>query len=325
MQGHGAMMSGTKEKGLVLVAGPTASGKSALALALAEAFEGVIINADSMKVYRELRVLTARPDQAALGRAPHRLYGVLPAAPPCSAGRWREMALDEIAAARRGGQTPILVGGTGLYFRALSHGLAPVPEIRPEVRNAAARLLDRLGGARFHALLAERDPAMAAKLGPGDRQRLSRAWEVLEATGVSLAEWQSLERQGPALEGPVVTLLLEPPRERLYARCDARFAAMVEGGAVDEVRALAGLGLDPELPVMKALGVRELKSYLEGALTLAQATAAGQQATRRYAKRQTTWFRHQMPDARRVGAQDSESLRDEIFPFICEFLLTGQT
>jgi tRNA dimethylallyltransferase len=225
------MMSGTREKGLVLIAGPTASGKSTLALALAEAFEGVIINADSMQVYRELEILTARPDRAALARAPHRLYGVLGAEPPCSAGRWRGLALDEIAAARRAGQTPILVGGSGLYFRALTRGLAPVPDIAHEVRSAATGLYQRLGGERFHALLVERDPAMAARLGPGDRQRLTRAWEVLEATGASLAEWQGAEPQGPGLEGPVATLLLEPPRAALYARCDRRFAAMVAAGA----------------------------------------------------------------------------------------------
>jgi len=325
MRDHVAMMSGTREKGLVLIAGPTASGKSTLALALAEAFEGVIINADSMQVYRELEILTARPDEAARARVPHRLYGVLAAEPPCSAGRWRALALDEIAAARRAGQTPILVGGSGLYFRALTRGLAPVPDIAPAVRDAATRLYQRLGGERFHALVAERDPALAARLGPGDRQRLTRAWEVLEATGASLAEWQAAEPQGPALEGPVATLLLEPPRAALYARCDQRFAAMVAAGAVAEVRALMGLGLDPGLPVMKALGVRELGRYLDGEASLEQATAAGQQATRRYAKRQGTWFRHQMAEARKVTAQDSESLREEIFPFICEFLLTGQT
>lgn len=310
--------------GIVLVAGPTASGKSALASSLAEAFDGVIINADSMQVYRELAVLTARPTAADEARAPHRLYGIIPAAEPCSAGRWRSLALGEIERARGQGRMPILVGGTGLYFRALTKGLAPVPEIPPEVRAETLRLFERLGPGPFHDALAKRDPVMAGRLRRGDRQRLMRAWEVIEATGSSLAEWQALAPGAASLEGPVATLLVDCPRQTLYARCDRRFAAMVEHGAVEEVERLLDLGLEPHLPAMKAIGVRELGRRLAGEITLEQAVAAGQQATRRYAKRQRTWFGHQMPQARVISAQDSESLKSRIFPFICEILLTGQ-
>lgn len=296
---------------VVVVAGPTASGKSELALGLAERLGGVVINADSMQLYRELRILTARPGPDDEARAPHRLYGVVPAAEACSAARWREMAVAEIEAARAAGRVPLVVGGTGLYFRALIEGLAPVPDVPDSVRREARALHARLGGARFHALLSRRDPAMAARLGPGDSQRLVRAYEVLEATGTSLAEWQSLPPAGPGIERPVVKIVLTPPRDRLYARCDARFLAMVAAGAVTEVAALAALGLDPELPAMKALGVRELRRHLDGELDLEAAVLRAQTATRRYAKRQLTWFRHQMAEAAVIAATDPEARLDE--------------
>ncbi|MEE8203452.1 MAG: tRNA (adenosine(37)-N6)-dimethylallyltransferase MiaA [Alphaproteobacteria bacterium] len=307
---------------VVIVGGPTASGKSALALDLAEALDGVVINADSMQVYRELRILTARPGPAAEARAPHRLYGVLPAAEACSAARWRGMALAEIAAARGAGRLPVLVGGTGLYFRALDKGLAPVPAIRAAVRAAARTRHAELGGEAFHAALAGRDPEMAARLAPGDSQRLIRAWEVVEATGVSLAEWQRREAPGDGASLSPVSLVLAPPRGELYAACDARFAAMVEAGALDEVAALDALGLAPELPAMKALGVRELRRHLAGELALDAAVAAAQQATRNYAKRQLTWFRHQMPEARLVESQYSQDLAPRLIEEIRRFLLT---
>jgi len=314
---------------VLVIAGPTASGKSALALALAETAGGVIVNADSMQVYRELRVLTARPDAAALARAPHRLYGVLPAAEACSAGRWRARALDEIAAAHGVGALPILVGGTGLYLKALMTGLAELPEIPAAVRAAAGARHDALGGAAFHAELKARDPAMAARLRPTDRQRLIRAWEVIEATGRSLADWQA----GTTAEGELTILptLVLPPRGALYVACDARVEAMVAAGALDEVRVLLALALDPALPAMKAIGVRELGAVLDGTSTLAQATAQMQQATRNYAKRQLTWLRHQLPPPgpipagtllpavvieRPGDAQLLESLKARIFNFI---------
>ena len=316
---------------LVIVTGPTASGKSDLALRLAETFEGVVINADSMQVYRELSVLTARPGLEAMRRVPHRLYGVLPGAERCSAGRWSVMARAEIAAARDRGRLPIVTGGTGLYLRALLEGLDPVPAVPEAVRARARRLHDTLGGRGFHAALAARDPAMAGRLHPNDRQRLVRAWEVMEATGRSLADWQAAGGTGqdgprPGL-GRCLWLLCLPPRAQLYAACDGRFLEMIERGALDEVRALEALGLDPTLPVMKALGVPEFRAHLAGETSLEAAIAQAQQATRRYAKRQETWLRTQLPGATRKSAmqiaQFSESLLDDIFSKIRRFLLTA--
>lgn len=310
---------------VVVIAGPTASGKSGLALALAEAFDGTVINADSMQVYRELRILTARPDTAAEARVPHRLYGVLSATEACSAARWRELAISEIEAAWHAGRLPILVGGTGLYLRALFAGLAPVPEIPTEVRDAVRVLHRRLGVERFHAALAERDPTMAARLNPGDTQRVIRAFEVLEATGTSLADWQARPAEAPAFAASAATLVSEPPRAELYARCDARLLAMLDAGALEEVRALDATGIDPALPAMKAVGVPELRRHLNGELTLTEAIAAAQQTTRRYAKRQSTWFRHQIDTKLILRTQFSESFMPEIFAFIRQFLLTVPT
>jgi len=321
---------------VLVIAGPTASGKSALALALAEATDGVVINADSMQVYSELRVLTARPDDAALRRATHRLYGVLSVAEPCSAGRWRRLALDEIAAARAAGRLPILAGGTGLYLKALMEGLAEIPDVPADIRAAAAARHAALGGAAFHAELAGRDPAMAARLRPSDRLRLIRAWVDIAAPGRSLAEWQAGAAASEHLT--IQPILVLPPRAALYAACDARVVAMLAAGAVEEVRALLDMHLDPALPAMKAVGVRELGALLAGAATVVEATAAMQQATRNYAKRQLTWLRHQMPAPGRVAAgtieaaetlevppgrmadaQLLESLKGRIFNFIRHF------
>ncbi len=319
---------------VVIVTGPTASGKSGLALRLAESFDGVVINADSMQVYRELAILTARPDLAAMRRFPHRLYGVLPGGERCSAGRWRVMALAEIAAAHAESKVPIVVGGTGLYLRALVEGLSPAPEV-PEATRAKAKALHRdLGGEKFHTLLAARDPAMAARLHPNDTQRLLRAWEVMEASGRSLAEWQALgQARGGGADSAesqalgVFWLISQPARQNLYTACDARFLAMIQAGALDEVRALNALRLDHALPIMKALGVRELSAHLSGESSLEDAVAKAQQATRNYAKRQATWMRTQLPSLARDPAkrfeQLSESLRANIFSEIRRFLLTG--
>ncbi len=309
---------------VVVLGGVTASGKSALALALAGEFGARIINADSMQVYRELPVLTAQPRADGTRRAPHRLYGVLPAAERCSAARWRVMAVAEIAAAHEAGELPLLVGGTGLYLMALMQGLSEIPEIPDDVRAAARARHRRLGGADFHADLALRDPVMAARLSPGDSQRLVRAWEVLEATGRSLADWQEGPREGPPPGLEFATVVLDPPRRAVYAACDARFGEMMARGALDEVAALLDLGLDPDLPAMRALGVRQLAAHLRGEMGLDEAVEKAQTATRRYAKRQSTWFRHQNPDARFENAQYSESLLPEIFSFIRQFLLTAR-
>ena len=291
---------------VIVVTGPTASGKSGLALAIAEAFDGTVINADSMQVYRELEILTARPDAEALARAPHRLYGVIPGAESCSAGRWRALALKEIDAALEKDRLPIVVGGTGLYLKALAEGLAALPSISAEVRERARARHALLGGAAFHAELALRDPATAARLHAADSQRLIRAWEVLEATGRSLTDWQAETEAAPA-SYRFASFVLLPPRPALYAACDRRFEAMLAAGALDEVRALLALDLDPALPVMKALGVAELADHLRGTLSLEAAVDKAQQATRRYAKRQVTWLRTQGSPGAPGAAREAEA------------------
>ncbi|MCW5730280.1 MAG: tRNA (adenosine(37)-N6)-dimethylallyltransferase MiaA [Alphaproteobacteria bacterium] len=303
---------------IVLVAGPTASGKSALALRLARAFDGVVINADSMQVYRGLPILTAQPDEIARAAAPHRLYGVLDAGEACSVARWRDMALAEIERAGAAGRLAVLVGGTGLYLRALLQGLAELPEIPAGIRDEARRFVAEAGPAAAHAWLAGKDPETAAGLAPGDRQRLARAIEVLRATSRGLRAWQRDARPAPELHAG--TILLMPPRAVLRERCDARFRNMVEAGALREVAAIMARGLDPSLPAMKVLGLRELASHLAGDCGLDEAVVRAQAATRRYAKRQTTWFRHQFKAD--LVVKDSESLEGDIFAFIRHFLLT---
>lgn len=305
----------------VVFAGPTASGKSAAALAAARALNGVVINADSMQVYRELAIVTARPDAAALAAAPHRLYGVIPARESCSAARWRALALAEIAAALAAGKVPILAGGTGLYIEALAKGLAPVPAIPEAVRAEGRALIAREGAAALHARLAMLDSASAATLRPSDRQRVLRAWEVIVATGKPLGEWQRAA-VGGAPAPRLVTFVFLPPREVLYAACDRRFAAMIEAGAITEVEALLALGLDPDLPAMKAVGVREIAAHLRGEIDRARMIALGQRATRRYAKRQYTWFRHRLLEAQVFGEQYSKRLDRVIFTKIRDFALT---
>lgn len=308
---------------LLLILGPTASGKSALALAAAERFGGTVINADSMQVYRDLAIITARPDAAMLARAPHRLYGFLDAADICSAERWARLAAAEIEATVAAGRLPILVGGSGLYVRALLEGFSPIPDIAPEHRAAATRLLEELGGEAFHARLAQVDPASAARLKPGDSQRLVRAFEVWLETGRPLSAWQRLPPEPPKVSLPRLTSVLEPPREELYARADRRFEAMLDQGALKEVARLRERRLDPGLPAMKALGVPHLIAHLEGRLTLEEAVERAKRETRRYAKRQGTWFRHQIIADCRVETQDMERIRADIFPKISEFLLTA--
>ncbi len=280
----------------ILIAGPTASGKSAAALALAERLCGTIINADSMQVYRELRVLTARPAEADMARVPHRLYGRVSAAEVYSVGRWLEQASTAIAEAAGEGRRPILVGGTGLYFKALTEGLAPIPDVPPEVRDHWRERGEQLGADGLYRELAVRDPAMAARLRPTDPQRLARALEVIDATGVSLAEWQGAAAAPVLAPEQVLKLVVAPERETVYAAIDARFDTMMKEGALEEVRGLLDLGLDQGLPAMRAHGVRELGAYLAGKSSLDQAVARAMTETRRYAKRQMTWLRRFMTD-----------------------------
>jgi tRNA dimethylallyltransferase len=314
-------MTASPTRPAVVIAGPTASGKSALALRVAETFDGVVINADSMQVYDGLRILTARPGSADEARAPHRLYGCLPPGESCSAGQWRTLAAAQCEAAWADGRLPVVVGGTGLYIRALTEGLSPIPDIPDEIRADARALFAELGNAAFHAALAERDPLSAARLHPGNSQRLVRAWEVMAGTGRSLAEWQD-EPPVERLEAAFLTIVLSPPREILYDACDRRFLAMLDQGALAEVAALRDLRLDPALPVMKALGVPELTALLQGEIDHDDAISLAQRATRRYAKRQTTWFRHQVSATHTLNTQFSESFSDGFFSIIRQFLLT---
>lgn len=280
----------------ILIAGPTASGKSAVALALAERLGGTVINADSMQLYRELRILTARPSETEERLAPHRLYGTVPASEAFSVGRWLEGAQAVIAEARGEGRVPILIGGTGLYFKALLEGLAPVPDVPDEVRAHWREQSERLGPAALHRELTARDPGMAGKLRPSDPQRIVRALEVIDATGVSLSEWQGAPA-APVLDRHAgMRLVIAPEREPLYAGIDARFDRMVEAGALEEVEVLLAQGLDDSLPAMRAHGVRELRAYLAGASSLEEAKIKSKTETRRYAKRQMTWARRYMVD-----------------------------
>ena len=276
---------------LVVIAGPTASGKSALALALAQQINGVIVNADSAQIYRDLPILSAAPMAGDRAAVEHRLYGVQDGALPCSAADWAGMARAEVEDVHARGLTPILVGGTGLYLRTLLYGIAPVPAIDPEVR---ARVRGTDVGDNYRKLKTF-DPASAERLKPGDSARINRALEVILSTGRTLGEWQQQREGGIAEAIELRPLILLPPRKWLYARCDERFARMIDEGAVGEVEALLARKLNPNLPVMRAIGVRELSAYLMGQATLDGAVAAGQQATRRYAKRQYTWFAHQPP------------------------------
>jgi tRNA dimethylallyltransferase len=298
--------------GLIVIGGPTASGKSALAMHLAEALGGVLINADSMQLYRDLRILTARPDRADEARVPHRLYGILDAAAPASAGDWLELAASAIREAEAQGRVPIVVGGTGLYLHVLLHGIAPVPEIPPQVRARTRALFAELGDEAFHARLARRDPKMAARLEPGDRQRLMRAHEVLDATGRSLAEWQTHAPMRIDLPEPRLGFALVPPRPALHERIAARLAGMVEQGALDEVATLRARELPPALPLLRAVGVRPLLACIEGRMDRDTALRHAIVETRRYAKRQLTWLRHQLPELRPLAGfgEDTETMPD---------------
>jgi tRNA dimethylallyltransferase len=280
----------------VLIAGPTASGKSALALELAQKAGGVVINTDSMQVYRDLSVITARPTAAEEALVPHRLYGHVDAAVNYSAGAWVADATKVLTEAHSENRVPIFVGGSGLYFKALTRGLSAVPPVPVEIRDAVRARLERDGVEALHAELARRDSVSAERLKPRDRTRIARALEVVEATGRSLTDWH---REGlpPLLPpGEFSAVFLAPEREALYARIDARFDAMLAAGALEEVAALAARKLDPLLPAMKAHGVPALIRHLKGEITLREAAEIGRADTRHYAKRQFTWFRHQLPE-----------------------------
>ena len=311
----------------LLVAGPTCSGKSALAVAAARRLGGTIVNADSMQLYAELRVLTARPTPEDEAAAPHALYGVLPAARAGTVAWWRQAALAAMEEAHAQGRLPILCGGTGLYLAALSQGLAEIPDPGADARAEARDLLQTIGPDALHARLAWADPATAASLRPTDGQRLARAWEVWRGTGTGLSAWQS-RHTAPAFDWDLHAVILDPPRAELRAAISARFDAMLNRGALDEVRVLMDQGLDPALPAMRAHGVPELSAYLRGEVTLATAAQRAVLATGQYTKRQATWFRHRRIAADTAthrfiarfdpGAQDYASFLTRNFAVILE-------
>jgi tRNA dimethylallyltransferase len=300
----------------ILIAGPTASGKSALAMAIAEQVGGTIVNADSMQVYRELRILTARPTPADEARVPHALYGFVPAQEAYSAGRFVRDAAEAIARAQAQGRRPIVVGGTGLYFKALLEGLSPVPEIDDDVRAHWRAEAARRGAEAMHVELAARDEVMAGRLQSADTQRIVRALEVLESTGRSLAEWQTLKGAPVLNEAETVRLVVRVDRAELHARADARFAAMMREGAGDEAHALSEMQLDAGLPAMRAIGVRPLIGVGRGEISVGEAVAASQAETRQYIKRQETWLKSHMISWISVQAKYMESSLREIFAFI---------
>ena len=308
-----SVQDGAQDKVAVLIAGPTASGKSALALAVAERVGGVVVNTDSMQVYRDLRIITARPSAAETARVPHLLYGHVDAAENYSVGRFLRDAAGALEEVRAQGRIPIFTGGSGLYFKALTAGLAAIPPIPPEIRAAVRSRLEACGPAALHAALSRRDPVAAARLRPADRTRIARALEVVAATGRSITDWRQ-EGLPPPLDGArTAKIFLAPDRATLYRQIDARFEAMLSAGALDEVRALAARGLDPLLPVMKAHGVPWLVRHLAGEISLVVAAEQAKKDTRHYAKRQFTWFRHQLADWPRVDpATACEPLMREI-------------
>jgi tRNA dimethylallyltransferase len=297
------MRSKASVKPVTLIAGPTASGKSALAVRIADERGGIIANADSMQVYRELRILTARPSEAEEAAVPHRLYGFREAGEPYSVAEWLKDVAPLIASARQGGPPLVIAGGTGLYFKALLEGLSPVPKIPVDIRGRWRAEAAAKSSAELHRILSRRDPAMAARLQPSDPQRIVRALEVLEATGRSLLDWQQIQGEPLLGRAEAELLFVSPPREVLYSRCDARLEAMIAAGALDEVRRLTALKLGPHLPVMRALGVRPLMAHLGGVLSLEAALVSAKTETRQYSKRQLTWARSNMVAWRRILTQ----------------------
>ncbi len=302
-----------KGRRAILIAGPTASGKSALAVELAERWNGVVINADSMQLYRELSIVTARPPAEDLSRAPHRLYGVLPGGEPFSTGDWLRLMEETLASVSGEGKRPILVGGTGLYFKALTEGFADLPEIEPEIRDDCRRLADEGGVEAIRAAIMPLDPEACETL--TDVQRLTRALEVVLSTGRPLAAWQEQAHSAPLIRPEEAErIVLAPPRPWLHERIACRSALMLSDEGIAEVRALLDHGLPNSLPVMRAIGVKEVSGYLKGDFDLQEAERKLTIATRQYAKRQETWFRNQMAGWRRFdpSASSAEAMATDI-------------
>jgi len=301
-----------KSRRYMIIAGPTASGKSAMAIDIARKLNGVIINADSMQIYHDLSVLTARPSEADMQAVPHRLYGVMDGAENCSVGKWLALAHDEVGRAWQDGQMPILVGGTGMYLQAALEGISPIPDIPQEVRKAVIAQHQKIGADAFHAMLASLDAEIAERLFPTDTQRVLRAMEVVTHTGIPLSEWQKKPRVS-MIEAEALSILHLPPRQEIYQRIEARFDRMIEAGALDEVACLRDRQLDPDLPVMKALGVKILLDNLAGLIDEEEAIERVKRDTRRYAKRQMTWLRNNFISKIDNNKLYSESLSEKIF------------
>lgn len=315
MADHSELDHAVADGTFLMICGPTAAGKSGLALALAERYGGVIINADSMQLYADLRVLTARPDVSEEARVPHRLYGVLDGAERASVASWLTMATREIETARDAGRLPILTGGTGLYFHAAMKGLAPVPDVPPDIHAECIAEYAERGGEAFRRDLLELDPVLGSQLHDGDSQRLVRAMGVVRASGRALSAWQADPHEG-AIAGRPVRVAMMPPREELYEKINTRFSAMMEGGARSEVSTLAARGLAPSLPVMKAIGVREIMALQAGDINEARAVELASRDSRRYAKRQMTWIRNNFHAEMILEKKFSERKMTEIFSIL---------
>ena len=298
---------------VLIIAGPTASGKSSLAIKAAEKYHGVIINSDAMQVYSELKILTARPSQYDESLVPHKLYGAVSATKNCSVAVWKELAEREILACWRKSALPIIAGGTGLYIKASMQGLSEIPEVSKEIRREVIAHRNKQGAEAFHNELRRFDPRTALKLDLNDTQRMVRAYEVYLATNRSLSDWQESKPTKAPFKANYQIIILDPPREKLYKKCDERFDGMIKNGAIEEVKSLLSLNLDPTLSAMKAIGVAQITSYLNHEQTLDIAVSEAKKMTRRYAKRQLTWFRNQIIQCYRVNEQYSERLSDKIF------------
>ena len=315
MADHSEIAAAVASGRYLMICGPTAAGKSGLALALAEQAGGVVINADSMQLYADLRVVTARPDPQDEARAPHRLYGVIDGGERASVAAWLEMLAGEVAAARATGRLPIIVGGTGMYLQAALQGIAPIPAVPQDIHAACLTQLADQGGTAFRAELATLDPTTADRLFDGDSQRLVRAMGVVRATGRPISAWQADPHEG-ALAGAAVTIAVVPPRDQTYQRIDQRFEAMMTSGAVAEVETLLKRRLDPSLPVMKALGVREIGAMLAGEISRDRAMELACRDSRHYAKRQMTWIRNNFNAEIMISEKHSESMMQGIFSIL---------
>ena len=306
---------------IIIIAGPTASGKSSLAIDLAQAFNGIVINADSMQMYRELNILTARPSFEDEALVPHRLFGGLSAENRGSVGRWLELAIDEINTAWADKRLVLVAGGTGMYLKSLYDGLASVPEIPAAINAEVRSLYAKIGGGSFVNQLARVDPKAARTLHASDSQRLTRAMAVVRATGMTLEAWQAKQTKGPDLAARFFIITILPDRKALYAACEERFDAMLSAGALAEVEALLGLGLDHSLPALKAVGVSQLSRYIIGEISLDNAVVAAKQATRNLAKRQLTWLRNQVSPDYVVEGFYGPDQRDGVKAAVAELLI----